>query len=108
VLGLASDQNAQQVQSGLGDETQAIEWLDGLPLDATLVDIGAGAGLHAVYAAVARKATVYAMEADAQCRAALAANAASNQVADRVTVFPLALTDGTSWLRRARFRSRHF
>lgn len=96
LLGAPSEESTRQLQSELGLEGKAIEWLDGMPQEAVYLDIGAGVGFHALYAALVCQATVCAIESEAVRRAALTANIATNQAGDRITVFPVALTDGKS------------
>jgi precorrin-6B methylase 2 len=70
----------QSIQNSLKSPSDALEWLESLPVGATLIDVGAGSGAHAVFAAVVRKVNVFALEPDRHKRELLEANALANGV----------------------------
>jgi FkbM family methyltransferase len=82
-------------------EPETLEWIDALPPDAVLWDVGANVGLYSVYAAKHRNARVYAFEPSVFNLELLARNANLNHVSDRICIVPLALSDasGPSQLR---------
>ncbi len=64
-----------------------LEWLDGLDLDGrTVLDYGCGSGILAIAACKLGAARAVAMDIDPQAVAATRANAAANDVADRLEV----------------------
>jgi precorrin-6B methylase 2 len=77
-------QELQHVQSSLKGQTDTMQWLESLPVGATLLEIGAGSGVHAVFAAVMRKASVFAFEADQHKAELLNANVQANRASSRV------------------------
>ncbi len=86
-----------QMRAGtvLVKEPDMIRWLDGLPPDAVLWDIGANVGVFTLYAAVARRARVLAFEPAAANFNALAHNISLNQLNDRVCAYCLAFAGAT-------------
>lgn len=75
-------------------EPETLEWIDGIPTDAVLWDIGANIGLYTCYAAKARGCGVFAFEPSVFNLELLARNIFLNQLTERVTVVPLPLSDG--------------
>jgi FkbM family methyltransferase len=67
-------------------------WLESFRPGETLVDIGAGIGLHAVYAAVFTGCRVFAFEPESLSYAELNKNIFVNDLNDRVSAFCMALT----------------
>ena len=96
-----------RVQTLFEKEPDTIAWLDGFDEGATLVDIGANVGMYTVYAGVVRKARVFAFEPESQNFALLNRNIALNDLAERVTAYPLALADrhGPGQLHLSRFEA---
>jgi len=84
---------AVRVQTLLSKEPSTIEWLDSLPLGATLLDVGANVGMYTIYAAVLRRARVYAFEPEAQNYATLCRNIVLNNVQLTVLAWCAALSD---------------
>lgn len=82
----------QRVERFVHHERDAIAWLKELPAGATLLDIGAGIGLHAVYAVVVRKARVFAFEPEAENYAVLCRNLLLNGAAGRATAWCAAVS----------------
>lgn len=88
-----NDMTAWRVKSMYEKEPDTIRWLESMPEGAILVDVGANVGMYSVFAAVVRKAKVYAFEPESQNYALLNANIAANSLSDRILAYPLALSD---------------
>jgi len=82
-------------------EPETLEWIDSLPENSLLWDIGANVGLYTVYAALKRKSRVVAFEPSVFNLELLARNLYLNHLQDRVTLLPIALSDqmGSNTLR---------
>jgi len=78
-------------------EPETLEWIDALPEGAVLWDIGANVGLYSVYAARRRGSRVFAFEPSVFNLELLARNVALNEVQDRVTLVPIALSDASQF-----------
>jgi FkbM family methyltransferase len=76
------------------DEPETVAWIDSLPTDAVLWDIGANVGLYAIYAAK-RGIRVLAFEPAASTLAVLTRNIELNGVSDKVSAYGVALSDQT-------------
>jgi FkbM family methyltransferase len=77
------------------DEPETIRWLDSLPADAVLWDIGANIGVFALYAARARGLRVFAFEPSASSYAVLTRNIEINDLSDRINAYCLAFSGDT-------------
>jgi FkbM family methyltransferase len=77
-------------QRFFANEPETIRWLDSLPADDVLWDIGANIGIYALYAARVRGLRVLAFEPSAATYAALARNVEINGLADRLDTYCLA------------------
>lgn len=86
---------AWRVETLFKKEPDTIRWIESMPEGSVLVDVGANVGMYTIFSAATRKATVFAFEPESQNFALLNSNIASNQLGDRVTAFPLALSDRT-------------
>lgn len=75
-------------------EPETLEWIDGIPRDAVLWDIGANIGLYTCYAAKARGCGVFAFEPSVFNLELLARNIFLNELTAWVTIIPLPLSDG--------------
>ena len=75
-----NDMTAWRVRSMYEKEPDTIRWLESIPEGAVLVDVGANVGMYSVFAAVVRKAKVYAFEPESQNYALLNANIAANSL----------------------------
>lgn len=84
VFHAADDLELERIKASLKEQIDTMRWLESLPKGVTLLDVGAGTGVHAIIAAVLRRVTVFAVDADAQRVAVVDANAAANNVASRV------------------------
>jgi FkbM family methyltransferase len=82
-------------------EPETLAWIDMIPMDSVLWDIGANIGLYSVYAAKKRGCRVYAFEPSVFNLELLARNLFMNGLAGQVCIIPLALSDrlGASPLR---------
>jgi FkbM family methyltransferase len=82
-------------------EPETLEWIDGLPEESTLWDIGANVGLYSVYAVKKRNCKVWAFEPSVFNLELLARNINLNKMSDQIVIVPIALTDqsGFSKLR---------
>ena len=76
-------------------EPETLSWIDSMPLNAVLWDVGANVGIYSVYAAVSRRISVIAFEPSVFNLELLAKNVSRNGISDLVTIFPVALTKKT-------------
>ncbi len=76
------------------DEPETVAWIESLPQDAVLWDIGANVGLYAIYAAK-RGVRVLAFEPAASTLAVLTRNIELNGVSHKVAAYGVALSDET-------------
>ena len=74
-------------------EPETLEWIDSLPNNSTLWDIGANIGLYSVYAAKARNCKVFAFEPSIFNLESLARNIYLNCMQEKITIVPIALSD---------------
>lgn len=74
-------------------EPETLEWVDSVPEGAVLWDVGANIGLYAIYAAKARNCRVYAFEPSVFNLELLARNIFLNNLQNRITIIPVALSD---------------
>jgi FkbM family methyltransferase len=72
-------------------EPETLQWIDSVPLGATLWDIGANIGLYSCYAAKARGCRVIAFEPSVFNLELLARNIFVNGLTSKVTIVPLPL-----------------
>lgn len=84
---------AWRAQSFYTKEPDTVAWLQRMPKDSVLLDVGANIGIYTLTAAVGRGCQVYAFEPESQNYANLNANIALNNIANRVTAYCAALTD---------------
>ena len=75
-------------------EPGTLEWIEALPEGAILWDVGANVGLYSVYAAKKRGCKVVAFEPSVFNLELLARNLFLNGLQDRVSIVPIALSDG--------------
>jgi FkbM family methyltransferase len=76
-------------------EPETIRWIDSLPKNEVLWDIGANVGTFGIYAAVERNLTVVAFEPNAATYSVLARNIEMNECGHLVSAFPIALSNQT-------------
>jgi FkbM family methyltransferase len=74
-------------------EPDTLTWLESIPSDVVLWDVGANVGLYSVYAAKLRGVRVFAFEPSVFNLELLARNIYLNKLQDCVTVIPVALSD---------------
>lgn len=74
-------------------EPCTIAWLNNIPKNAVFLDIGANIGMYSLYAAVVKKAQVYAFEPESQNYSLLNKNIFTNNVSKRVRAFCGAISD---------------
>lgn len=74
-------------------EPETLDWIDAIPRDSVVWDVGANVGLYCCYAAKARGCRVFAFEPSVFNLEALARNIFLNQLIDQITVVPLPLSD---------------
>ena len=77
------------------DEPETVRWIDGLPREEVLWDIGANIGTYALYAAKTRGMRVLAFEPSASSYAVLVRNVEINALADLVDSYCLAFDERT-------------
>ena len=85
--------NRFRVNTFATKEPETLEWIDRLPGDAVLWDVGANVGLYTCYAAKARGCRVFAFEPSVFNLELLARNLQLNGLVDRVVIVPLPLSD---------------
>mgnify|MGYP001222203974 CR=1 FL=1 len=78
-------------------EPETLEWIDKLPHNSTLWDIGANVGLYTCYAAKARGCQVFAFEPSVFNLELLARNISLNNVTSQVVIVPLPLSDNLAF-----------
>ena len=78
-------------------EPETLDWIDDIPVGATLWDIGANVGLYTCYACKARGCKVFAFEPSVFNLELLARNIFNNDIAEQVTIVPLPLSDGLAF-----------
>jgi FkbM family methyltransferase len=88
-----------RVQSLLTKEPSTIEWLNAIAPGETLLDVGANVGMYTVFAAVVRRARVFAFEPESQNYALLCRNIVGNDLSGSVTAWPCALSDAPKFDR---------
>ena len=84
-----------RAETFLTKEPETLEWIDRMSEGSVLWDIGANVGTYSVYAAVSKRATVIAFEPSLFNLEFLARNINLNEVADRVSIVPLPLSNKT-------------
>ena len=75
-------------------EPETLEWIDLMPEDSTLWDVGANVGLYSIYASKKKNCRVIAFEPSIFNLELLARNLYLNRLHDKVTIAPFALSDG--------------
>lgn len=74
-------------------EPDTLIWLDSIPEEAVLWDVGANVGLYSIYAAKKSRARVFAFEPSVFNLELLARNIFLNELQNHITIVPLALND---------------
>ena len=94
-LHINSRMEHQRAVGFFNKEPDTIDWLNGLNPGDIFVDIGANIGVYTLYAAIRRGARVLAFEPEAQNFAALSRNIHTNKIMEKVTAYPIAISDLT-------------
>lgn len=89
-----SGRSLQDPHSFSWEEPETVAWIESLPREAVLWDIGANVGVYAIFAAK-RGLRVLAFEPAASTMAVLVANIERNRVDDLVAAYPVALAEET-------------
>ncbi len=87
--------NQYRIDTFSTKEPETLDWIDQIPVDSVMWDIGANVGLYSCYAAKARQCKVFAFEPSIFNMELLTRNIYLNKVTDLVTIVPLALNDET-------------
>lgn len=74
-------------------EPETLNWIEGIPRNSVIWDIGANVGLYSCYAAKARDCTVVAFEPSVFNLELLARNISLNGLTEKVVIVPLPLCD---------------
>ena len=77
-------------------EPDTLSWIDEMTEGSTLWDIGANVGGYSIYAAISKQLNVYAFEPSPFNLEFLARNIWLNNLEDKITVIPIALSEFTS------------
>jgi FkbM family methyltransferase len=85
-----------RVETYSSKEPETLEWIDSIPAEAVLWDIGANIGLYSVYAAKKKGCSVYAFEPSVFNLELLARNIYLNELSNKICIVPLALSDQMS------------
>ena len=87
--------NHFRIKSFASKEPETLTWIDHIEKNSILWDIGANVGLYSCYAAQTRDCKVYAFEPSIFNLELLARNIFLNQLVDKITILPIALSDAT-------------
>jgi FkbM family methyltransferase len=74
-------------------EPDTLEWIDTIPSESVIWDVGANIGLYSIYAAKSRNCTVFAFEPSVFNLELLARNVFVNSLQQKITLVPIALSD---------------
>ena len=74
-------------------EPVTIEWILNFKENETLFDIGANVGTYGIFASIMRYATVFAFEPESQNFGLLTKNILYNNLSERMTAWPVAISD---------------
>lgn len=84
---------AWRVQTLFSKEPDTIDWINSFAENDILLDVGANVGMYSIFAAVTRKAHIYAFEPESQNYALLNQNIYINNCHENVTAYCLAISD---------------
>jgi len=82
-----------RAESFSSKEPDTLKWIDEIPANAVLWDIGANVGLYSIYAAKVHDCRVFAFEPSVFNLELLARNVFLNGLQERVTIVPVAVSD---------------
>ena len=85
--------NRYRVKTFATKEPKTLKWIDSFAEDAILWDIGANIGLYSIYAAKTKNIKVVAFEPSVFNVELLAKNIDINQLQEKITIFPIALSN---------------
>jgi FkbM family methyltransferase len=85
--------NKFRVDTFSSKEPETLQWIDSIPRESVIWDVGANVGLYACYAAKARGCRVFAFEPSVFNLETLARNIFLNRLTEQITVVPLPLSD---------------
>ena len=88
--------NYYRAQTFSTKEPETLEWIEQIPENSIVWDIGANVGLYSIYAAKARNCRVYSFEPSVFNLELLARNIFLNKLQHRITIIPVALSDQLS------------
>ena len=74
-------------------EPETLDWIDNMPNDSVLWDVGANVGLYSIYAAKKKNCTVFSFEPSVFNLEFLARNIFQNNLVSNISIVPLALSD---------------
>jgi FkbM family methyltransferase len=89
----SNDMMVMRAKSLFTKEPDTIHWINQFKPDEVFIDIGANVGMYSIYAAGVAGARVYAFEPESQNYAVLNRNIMMNEFNDRVTAYPIALSN---------------
>lgn len=90
---IVNTMTAWRASTILTKEPHTIAWLDTINEGDILYDIGANIGIYSIYAAHVRKCKVYSFEPEASNYFILNKNILINEIDDRCTAFPIAISN---------------
>jgi FkbM family methyltransferase len=93
IFSTAGALNKFRVDTFSSKEPETLQWIDSIPRESVVWDVGANVGLYSCYAAKARSCRVFAFEPSVFNLETLARNIFLNRLTALVTVVPLALSD---------------
>ncbi len=85
--------NQYRAKTFSSKEPETLKWIESLEKGAVLWDVGANVGLYSIYAAKHKECSVFAFEPSVFNLEVLARNIFNNQLQERVTIVPVALSD---------------
>ncbi|MBD2424559.1 FkbM family methyltransferase [Phormidium sp. FACHB-1136] len=88
--------NSWRIDTFSTKEPETLEWIDTLPDNCVLWDVGANVGLYSCYACAKKSSTVYAFEPSVFNLELLARNLFLNRLSQKVTIVPFPLCDNRS------------
>lgn len=93
VLSVPNSINRFRTASFSTKEPETLEWIDSIPQDSVLWDIGANVGLYSCYAAKSRNCQVFAFEPSVFNLELLARNIFLNDLVSQIVIIPVPLSD---------------
>ena len=89
-----SDWRAQTFSS---KEPETLDWIDNMPMDSIMWDIGANIGAYSLYASKTKGSKVFAFEPSVFNLELLARNIYKNNLQHKICIVPIALSDKTNF-----------